>query len=109
MYQKPQVREIQPSKIESEREVVGYEAEQLLKKYGYGGTKSNTINEKPNSKMTFSELIELEKSKEMQKKEKKPATFSSDGYYSETKYSTEADTGYGFKIEIKSDMKIPKY
>ena len=110
MYQKPQVREVQASKVESEREVTGSEADALLKKYGYGQSSSNTIKEKPNTKMTFKELIELEESKQKQKKEKKPATFKpNNGYYSEKKYETDAESGYGFTIEIKSDMKIPKY
>jgi hypothetical protein len=108
MYQRPQVREVESSRVESEREITGYEAEELLRKYGYTNS-SSTIREKPNTKMTFDELIELENSKQKQKKEQKPATFKSNGYYSETKYGTEPDSGYGFKIEIKSDMKIPRY
>jgi hypothetical protein len=39
-----------------------------------------------------------------------PITFNgNNGYDSEVKYSTDEDTGFGFKIEISSDMKIPKY
>ena len=39
-----------------------------------------------------------------------PITFDGrNGYDSEVKYSTDEDTGFGFKIEISSDMKIPKY
>jgi hypothetical protein len=108
MYQKPQVREVESSRVESEREITGYEAEELLRKYGYSQS-SSTIKEKPSTKMTFDELIKLEEDKKKQKYEQKPKTFNSNGYYSETKYSTEPDSGYGFKIEIKSDMKIPRY
>ena len=40
----------------------------------------------------------------------KPTTFDgSRGYDSEVKYSSDDDTGFGFKIEIITDMKIPKY
>ena len=39
-----------------------------------------------------------------------PITFDGrNGYDSEIKYSQDEDTGFGFKIEISSDMKIPKY
>lgn len=110
MYQKPQVREVESYRVESEREITGYEAEELLRKYGYNQSScTSTIKEKPNTKMTFDELIELENSKQKQKKDQKPATFKSDGYYSETKYGTDPESGYGFKIEIRSDMKIPRY
>lgn len=110
MYQKPQVREVESSRVESEREITGYEAEELLRKYGYNqNSYTSTIKEKPENKMTFEDLIKLEDSKQKQKKQQKPATFRSDGYYSETKYGTEPESGYGFKIEIRSDMKIPRY
>ena len=40
----------------------------------------------------------------------KPTTFNGDnGYDSEVKYGTDDDTGFNFKIEITTDMKIPKY
>ena len=109
MYQKPQVKEVQASRVESEREITGYEAEELLRKYGYNNQSCSTIKEKPNTKMTFDELVKLEEDKRKQKNEQKPATFRSDGYYSETKYGSDPESGYGFKIEIKSDMKIPRY
>ncbi len=109
MYQKPQVREVQPSRVESVREVTGNEAEALLQKYGYNSSSNSTIRGNPSKEMTFEEMLALEIAKENQKKERKPTTFRSDGYYSETKYGTEEESGYGFKIEIRSDMKIPKY
>lgn len=109
MYQKPQVKEVQASRVESEREVIGYEAEELLRKYGYQSSHTSTIKEKPENSMSFEDMIKMEESKRKQKMEQKPATFNSDGYYSETKYGTEPESGYGFKIEIKSDMKIPRY
>jgi hypothetical protein len=40
----------------------------------------------------------------------KPTTFDGrNGYDSEVKYTSDDDTGFGFKIEITSDMKIPRY
>jgi uncharacterized protein YkuJ len=40
----------------------------------------------------------------------KPITFNSQGgYTTEVKYSTDDDTGFGFKIEVTSDMNLPRY
>jgi hypothetical protein len=40
----------------------------------------------------------------------RPTTFDSrNGYDSEVKYTSDDDTGFGFKIEITTDMKIPRY
>ena len=40
----------------------------------------------------------------------KPITFEGqDGYESHTKYGSDDELGFGFKIEISTDMKIPKY
>lgn len=39
----------------------------------------------------------------------KPTTFDGNrGYDSEVKYSSDDDTGFGFKIEITTDMKLPR-
>jgi hypothetical protein len=40
----------------------------------------------------------------------KPISFDGNGgYYTETKYGSDDDSGYGFKIQVTSDMPIPKY
>jgi hypothetical protein len=40
----------------------------------------------------------------------KPKTFqTNNGYDSITSYGTDDELGFGFKIEITSDMKLPKY
>jgi len=39
----------------------------------------------------------------------KPTTFDiNNGYNSQVKYESDSDTGFEFKIEIVSDMNIPK-
>ena len=39
-----------------------------------------------------------------------PITFNGqDGYDSEIRYGSDSDSGYGFKIEITTDMKLPRY
>ena len=40
----------------------------------------------------------------------KPVTFNGqNGYDSEIRYGSDADSGFGFKIEITTDMNLPKY
>lgn len=119
--ERPQVRQIEGQRVEAEKEVTGWEAEQLLRKYGYGNSQHSTFPEKQiepqNQGLTFEEMCRIEQEKkqiENQKKSQqmwgpKPITFSgNNGYSSEVKYSQDDELGFGFKIEITSDMKIPK-
>jgi hypothetical protein len=118
---RPEVRVVQgqTEEINNNPQIDSWEAEQLLHKYGYQNknTSTNSLNGN-NSELTFEEMINLEKSKleeerirKIQKiNEPKPITFDgSGGYSSETKYSSDEDSGYGFKVQITSDMPIPKY
>jgi hypothetical protein len=119
--ERPQARIIDQQHVESEREITGWEAEQLLRKYGHEPQQYSSIpNEQVSQKkeLTFEEMISQEESKrndEIMRRQQRvngpnPITFNgNNGYDSEVKYSTDEDTGFGFKIEISSDMKIPKY
>ena len=120
--EKPQARIIDQQHVESEREITGWEAEQLLRKYGHEPQHYSSIPEQRpdehNQNLTFEEMIAQQESKrkeEMMRNQQrmsgpKPMTFDGNrGYDSEIKYSTDEDTGFGFKIEISTDMKIPKY
>jgi hypothetical protein len=122
MMERPVARVIDAQHVESEREVTGWEAEQLLRKYGHEPQHYSSIPEQkpvdPNQSLTFEEMVAQEESKrkeEMLRNQQrmngpKPMTFDGNrGYDSEIKYSTDEDTGFGFKIEISTDMKIPKY
>lgn len=114
------VTQVQGQKVESEKEVTGWEAEQLMRKYGYS-TKQSSIpsaENKPSSKnsLTFEEMLKQEEEKEKKENERlrqkrygpKPITFDSkNGYHSESKYGTDDDSGFGFKIDITTDMKMP--
>ena len=112
------VTQIENQKVEKEREVTGTEAEQLLKKYGYSN-KSNTINKTADNNtnnLSFEEMVKQQEEENKRKQEilkqkrygAKPITFNSNnGYYSETKYSSDENTGFGFSINITSDMNIP--
>lgn len=119
--ERPQARIIDQQHVESEREITGWEAEQLLRKYGHEPQQYSSITNEPvtqKKELTFEEMISQEESKrndEIMRRQQRangpnPITFNgNNGYDSEVKYSTDEDTGFGFKIEISSDMKIPKY
>ncbi len=119
--ERPQIRQIENQRVESEREITGYEADEILKKYGYGAQQfssipdNNTVQYQPPT--TFEEMVRIEEEKRknelLRKKQQmsgpNPITFDSqNGYDSEVKYSSDSDTGFNFKIEIVSDMKIPR-
>lgn len=117
--ERPQVRQIETQHVESEREVTGWEAEELLRKYGY--TEEYTTRHEPQTQdnnLTFEEMIAQQeakqKSEEMMRKQKmygpKPTTFDGgNGYESEVKWGSDDELGFGFKIEITTDMNLPKY
>jgi len=120
--ERPQSRIIDQQHVESEREITGWEAEQILRKYGHQPEQYSSIPEQiphnPNRELTFEEMVAQEEAKRkeemMRNKQRmnrpKPMTFDGrHGYNSEIKYSQDEDTGFGFKIEISTDMKIPKY
>jgi hypothetical protein len=119
MFEKPQVRIIQDQSIESTREITGSEAEEILRKYGYTQRFSTRPEEMHHqqSALTFEEMVAQQEAKqreeEMRRKQRiqgpKPITFNGDnGYDSEIIYGSD-DSGFGFKIEITTDMKLPKY
>jgi hypothetical protein len=69
-----------------------------------------------NNELTFEEMMRLENEKTQREESlrtakingPKPITFNGgNGYDSEVKYG--AEDGFGFKIEISTDMKLPKY
>jgi hypothetical protein len=120
---RPEVRIIQnqeetaqPANIDS------WEAEQLLRKYGHQPQQFSTREEQPvenpDMNLTFEEMVAKHEAKLREEEERrkarmygpKPTTFGGqNGYDSEVKYGTDEDTGFNFKIEITTDMKIPKY
>lgn len=121
--QRPEVRLVQDQQVETNENpnIDSWEAEQLLRKYGYQNTQYSTHQEAPlpvDNGLTFEQMIAQEESRirgeEMRRQQQmngpKPVSFDGrNGYHSETKYGSDDDSGYGFKIEITSDMPIPKY
>lgn len=120
---RPEVRVIQSQEeeINDNPQINGWEAEQLLRKYGYESTEISTIpvpTPHPQQGMTFEEMVAQEEARLAQERAKatqqksgiRPHTFDgTNGYHSETRYGTDDDSGFGFKIQITSDMPIPKY
>lgn len=122
--ERPQVRMVEPQTEEiNTREVSGWEAEQLLRKYGQDQqftTRPEPIQETPGQ--TFEEMVaqhEAQLRNEQLRRQQqynqqmngtRPITFNGqDGYDSEIRYGSDSDSGYGFKIEITTDMKLPRY
>lgn len=120
--ERPQARIIEDQKVQTtETNIDAWEKEQLLRKYGYQSQQFSTREEGqiPQEKpLTFEEMIARDemkkKAEEDSRKAKmmgpKPTTFDGrGGYDSEIKWGSDEDTGFGFKIEITTDMKLPKY
>lgn len=120
--ERPQIRLVQDQQVEETiREVTGSEAEELLRKYGQGQDAQYTTRIEPQvpiqRELTFDEMIAQQEAKENDEKMRreqqmrgpKPRTFDGyDGYDSEVKYGSDDELGFGFKIEITTDMKIPR-
>ena len=119
--QRPEIRIIQNQEEQTKpAHIDSWEAEQLLRKYGHQPQQFSTREESQqiDNGLTFEQMVAQEESKrkeeELRKQQRmngpKPTTFDgSRGYDSEVKYSSDDDTGFGFKIEITTDMKLPKY
>jgi hypothetical protein len=118
--QRPEVRIVQgqQEQINNNPNIDSWEAEQLLRKYGYQSDSNTSTPEINNgSGLTFEEMVSQEEMKlkneklkrEQQLRGPRPTTFDGrNGYYSETTYGTDSDSGFSFKIEVTSDMNIPK-
>jgi hypothetical protein len=119
---RPEVRIIEPQSEESRPvEVSGWEAEQLLRKYGHQDQSFSTrpqVQQPEQPGLTFDQMIAQEEAslkqeqlrKHQQMMAPKPVTFNGrNGYDSEVRYGSDSDSGFGFKIEIATDMNLPKY
>lgn len=115
------IRQIEGQHVESEREITGSEAEEILRRYGYGDNQRYSTHEQPvqepKKALTFEEMVKQEEEKKKAEEQKrlaklngpKPITFDGNGgYESEVKYGSDDELGFGFKIEISTNMKLPK-
>jgi hypothetical protein len=125
---RPEVRLIEPQSEQSApANIPSWEAEQLLRKYGYDNqqftNRPQQIQEPttvdPNVNLTFEEMIAQDEARQREEAERqrlrqqqqigpKPMTFNGqNGYESEVRYSS--DDGFSFKVEITTDMQLPRY
>ncbi len=117
---KPDIRIIQSQEeTNNEVNINSWEAEQLLRKYGHKPEYS-TIQQPPqqiDNGLSFEEMVakqeeieRLERNRQTQKyNSPSPITFNSNnGYSSEVRYAADDDTGFGFKIEVSTDMILPR-
>ena len=121
--ERPQVTMIEPQSEETKpANIPSWEAEQLLRKYGHQPeqftTRQDDINPPPVLGLTFEEMIAQQEAeqrnnqmrRQQQMNGPKPVTFSGNrGYDSEVSYTSDDDSGFGFKIEITTDMQLPRY
>ncbi len=118
---RPQVRIIQDQSVESTREITGSEAEEILRRYGHAPQQQfSTRQEEPQQPvddgLTFEQMVAQQEAKkrgeEMRRQQRlngpKPITFQGTQYDTEVKYGSDDELGFGFKIEITTDMKLPK-
>ena len=101
--QKPTIRVVQDQET-TISDAHGWEAEQLLRKYGFEKEQQTPIYNP-----TFDELCNQLQVQQPKRNDYKPVTFQSDNYDSHATWASDKDTGYEFKVTIVSDMKIPKY
>lgn len=119
--ERPQVRIVQDQSVESTREITGSEAEEILRKYGHATPQqfsTRPVEIQPTQpELTFEEMVAQQEAREREEKMRRqqqnngirPITFNGqNGYDSEVKYGSD-DSGFGFRIEITTDMKLPKY
>jgi len=120
--ERPQVIMIEPQSEETKpANIPSWEAEQLLRKYGHQPEQFSTRQEVPqhiDTGLTFDQMIAQQEAQEreeqMRKQQQmngpKPMTFDGNrGYDSEVRYTSDDDSGFGFKIEITADMQLPRY
>ena len=120
--ERPQVTVIEFQSEESKpANIPSWEAEQLLRKYGHQPEQFTTRQEVPqyvDNGLTLDQMIAQQEAEErnnqmrrqQQMTGQKPVTFSGDrGYDSEVRYTSDDDSGFGFKIEITTDMQLPRY
>jgi hypothetical protein len=120
--ERPQVTLIEPQSEETKpANIPSWEAEQLLRKYGHQPEQFTTRQVDPPPTppgLTFEEMIAQQEAEERNNQMRRqqqmngpqPKTFDGTrGYDSEVRYTSDDDSGFGFKIEITTDMQLPRY
>ena len=111
---RPEVRIVQDQQEEIKpADISQNEAEMLLAKYGYASQPQSYQQPTQDNGLSFEEMIRLEEQKNQQRLQEqmmkvngpKPYTFGGN-YDADTVYGT--DDGFTFKVNIVSDMPLPK-
>ena len=111
---RPEVRIIQDQQEEIRpADISQNEAEMLLARYGYTSQPQSYQQPAQNNGLTFEEMIRLQEQENQQRLQEqmkkvngpKPYTFGGN-YDTNTVYGT--DDGFTFKVNIVSDMPLPK-
>ena len=111
---KPEVRIVQDQQEEIKpADISQNEAEMLLAKYGYASQPQSYQQPSQDNGLSFEEMIRQEELKNQQRLQEqmrkmngpKPYTFGGN-YDADTVYGT--DDGFTFKVNIVSDMPLPK-
>ena len=113
---RPEVRIVQDQQEEIKpADISQNEADMLLARYGYKSQPQNQFQQPVDNGMTFEDMVRQEELKNQQryqeqlKKMNGPKPYTFDGNYdSDTLYGTDGDSGYTFKVNIVSDMPLPK-
>jgi hypothetical protein len=109
----------QSEEISQDVNVSAWEKEQLLRKYGYDTEQEiqtpEIHNKDSRGDMSYIDMCRMEDARiERERREKQrklygPKPISFDGQYdSRTTSSEDGDSGFSFKVDIVSDMKIPR-
>ena len=114
--QRPEVRIVEPQQEEvKSNEVSGYEANQLLAKYGYSDPLVNNHPPvyNPDNNLTAEQLFQKQLKEEQEKKQREsirrsnPISYGFDNVnYSENKYASLEGEDFGIQVQIVSDMPI---
>ena len=109
--QRPEVRIVQGQEVQinNNPNIDSWEAEQLLRKYGYQSNSNISEPEINNTNdLSFEEMVAQEELRLKNERSKRDQQFKDQNGYSETTYGNDSETGFSFKIEVRSDMNIPK-
>ena len=109
--ERPIINFIEDQKIEdTSSNVSSWEAEQLLRKYGFDKQTSQPEPIQEQNGLTFEEILYQEEIKRKEGKIRiKQRSEDNRRDHNEVKFSSDEDTGFVFKVEIHSDMKLPRY
>ncbi len=106
---KPEVRIVQNQSEELSQnvDVPQNEIEALLHKYGYGSQSYTPQKDSNVKEETFEEMVKRHQEENLGRNKNYPQQ-PRDGYSQETKFTKDDELGFTFKVQIVTDMNLPK-